>query len=78
MGTEIVKKDSTPGFGVAGQVMCPFSFMAPKMCLKHGCESWVELTYVDSKVGRCAFSWMPVIMTEIRSELEKVRKKVKN
>jgi hypothetical protein len=74
---DIVEKDDNnliPGFGVAGQVMCPFSLMAPKICMKAGCESWVELNYGDKKVARCAFSWMPILMTELRQEIFQLRK----
>lgn len=61
-----------PGFGVAGQVMCPFSMMAPKMCMKQGCELWVELNYVDRKVARCSLAWLAVLSTEIRGAIDKL------
>lgn len=70
-------KDLIPGFGIAGQVMCPFSMMAPKLCMKQGCELWVELTYVDKKVARCAFAWNAVLMVELRQEIELLRKTTK-
>ena len=63
----------TPGFGVAGQVMCPFSFMAPKQCVKQGCEMWVELSYEKNKVARCALAWMPVILTETRASIDRLK-----
>lgn len=61
-----------PGIGIAGQVMCPFSLMAPKMCLKNGCESWVELKCGDTFVGRCTFSWLTVLSVEIRQSIDKL------
>ena len=63
----------TPGFGVAGQVMCPFSMMAPKLCMKQGCELWVELKCGEQMVARCAFSWIPVLSTEIRVAVDKLK-----
>jgi hypothetical protein len=69
-------KDLVPGFGVSGQVMCPFSFMAPKMCMKQGCELWVELTYApgtesEHKVARCSLAWMAILIPELRTTIEK-------
>jgi len=61
----------TPGIGVAGVVMCPYFRGA---CLKNGCEMWVELMYGKQKVGRCAIAWMPILTTELRQEIEKLRK----
>lgn len=64
----------TPGFGVAGQVMCPFSFMAPNPCMKQGCELWVELTYGKQKVARCSIAWLALLSTEIRQSVDKLTK----
>lgn len=74
------KKPMTPGFGIAGQVMCPFSFMAPKICNREGCELWVELAYNvgkedETKVARCAIAWIPFLSTEIRATIEKMAPK---
>ncbi len=72
MDIEKHKDTSTvPGFGVAGQVFCPY-MRAP--CFKGGCELWVELSYGKHKVGRCAFAWQAVLMVELRQEIEKARK----
>ncbi len=76
MENEIVEKKPqpmTPGFGVAGQVMCGFSFMTPRLCMKQGCEFWVELNYGGTTVARCTFSWLSIILTETRAEIEKLR-----
>lgn len=76
------KKDMTPGFGIAGQVMCPFSFMGPRPCSKSGCEWWVELTYDagkenETKVARCAVSWLALLNTEIRGAIDRLKQEVK-
>lgn len=63
---------TTPGFGVAGQVMCPLSMMAPRMCMKQGCELWVELKCGDRYVGRCSLAWTSVLLTEMRQAIEKL------
>lgn len=62
----------TPGIGVAGMTMCPFGFQRSP-CLKQGCELWVELSYGQRKVARCSLAWGPVIQTELRAEVEKLR-----
>ncbi len=67
------EKAMIPGFGVAGQVMCPLSFMAPKICNKEGCEWWCELTYVDRKVARCAVYWLAILSTELRESIDKLK-----
>jgi len=69
--TEIPKKLTTPGIGMAGMVMCPYFKGA---CLKNGCELWVELNTNGNFVGRCTLSWQSVLMTELRMEIEKARK----
>ena len=71
------RNGTTPGFGVAGQVLCPvMSLTHPVMCVKHACEFWVELTYgagtpQEQKVGRCAVAWIPMVATEITQVLRK-------
>ena len=73
------QKPMIPGFGatgVAGQVMCPFSLMVPKLCMKQGCESWVELKCGDTFVGRCTFSWLTVLSVEIRQSIDKLTDKL--
>jgi hypothetical protein len=59
-------KETAPGFGVAGLVLCPILKSA---CVKHACEFWVELTYgagTDDarKVGRCALAWNAILQAE--------------
>ena len=63
---------STPGIGVAGNVMCPFGFQKG-FCLKNGCEQWVELFHEKQAVGRCSFAWMPKLMIELRAEIKSLR-----
>ena len=70
--------ETVPGVGVAGQVMCPFSLMAPKMCLKQGCELWIELKYGDKMVGRCALNWLPILMIETRQAIERLTNETQN
>lgn len=67
------RQELVPGFGVAGQVMCPISFMAPKLCMKQGCEWWVELNSGGVNVARCAISWLAVLSTEVREAIEKLK-----
>jgi len=77
---ELAKREEsnmTPGFGVAGQVMCPFSLMAPKMCMKQGCEMWVELNYGEKKVARCSLAWTAILLTEMRASIDRLEKKLK-
>ena len=71
------KQALIPGIGVAGQVMCPLSMMAPKMCIKQGCELWVELTYGKNKVARCSLAWTSILMVEIRQSVDKLRGDIK-
>lgn len=81
MDESLMKKNQesmTPGVGVAGQVMCPLSLMAPKMCIKQGCEMWVELTYGEVKVARCSFAWSSILMVELRQEIQKLIQKVQS
>jgi len=66
-------KAMVPGFGIAGQVMCPLSLMAPKMCMKQGCELWVELKCGDTFVARCSIAWLAILSTEIRGAIEKLK-----
>lgn len=63
------EKPSTPGFGVAGLVMCPFFKGA---CLKGGCELWVELKQGDIFVARCSLAWLTVLSTETRAAIDKL------
>jgi len=65
-----------PGVGVAGVVMCPYGFQRG-VCMKGGCELWVELTYVDQKVGRCAHSWNAVLSVENRQAIDRLVEAVK-
>lgn len=65
-----------PGVGVAGIVMCPYGFQRGA-CMKGGCELWVELTYVDQKVGRCAHSWNAVLSVENRQAIDRLVEAVK-
>jgi len=74
---KLQENQSVPGVGVAGQVMCPFSFMAPKLCIKQGCEFWVELNYGKQKVGRCAIAWLPILFTEVRQAIDRLNEKIK-
>jgi len=76
MNQEIVKKEPqplTPGFGVAGQVMCPLSMMGPKLCMKQGCEWWIELKCGEQMVARCAIAWLAVLSTETREAIDKLK-----
>ena len=67
---EIQKVGETPGFGVAGQVVCPrMSITHQVMCVKGACEFWVELTYAagtkdENRVGRCADAWKAILAAE--------------
>lgn len=73
MGKTIIKQEEqkplTPGFGVAGQVMCPHF---KNMCMKQGCEMWVELKYGDQPVARCAYAWNTVLNVELRQSVDKL------
>jgi len=71
------KNPLVPGFGVAGFVSCPLSFMAPKQCIKQGCEWWVELDYGKQKVARCAISWLAVLSTEVRGAIDSLSQEKK-
>ena len=77
MGHDLVKegqKPLTPGFGVAGQVVCPrMSVTHQVMCVKQGCENWVELKQGDRTIARCAYSWLPLLMVELRGSVDKLR-----
>lgn len=66
---------NTPGIGVAGVVMCPYGFQKSP-CLKAGCEMWVELDYGGKKVGRCANAWNAILQTEVRKEIELLRRDI--
>jgi len=79
---QIVKRDEglpAPGFGVAGQVLCPLmSLTHPAMCVKGACEMWVELTYGagtkdQRQVGRCSYAWTAILQAENTQELIKLR-----
>jgi hypothetical protein len=81
MNDKLIKKDDAPmvqGVGVAGQVMCSLSFMAPKICLKQGCELWVSLEYEGHGVGHCALHWLPILMVELRQSIDKFREELNN
>jgi len=77
MAKEIVSKKKepmVPGFGVAGNVICPFmSLMHSAPCAKQGCELWVELTFGEEKVARCSLAWLSVLSTETRQAIDKLR-----
>ena len=60
---------SVPGFGAAGLVMCDTLRSA---CIKQACEKWVELKCGETMVGRCCYSWIPVLLTEIRVAIDKL------
>jgi hypothetical protein len=64
----------TPGVGVAGKVLCPFT---KGICQKSACELWVELTYGKQKVGRCSYAWKAILEVETRQEIERLRKDLK-
>ena len=71
--TEIINIEQPAPVGIGGQsgvMMCP-EWKHP--CLKNGCEKWVEFDYGKSKVARCADTWLPIIMSELRREVEKLR-----
>jgi hypothetical protein len=68
---EQTQPSNTPGIGVAGKTLCP---LTNGMCQKDACELWVELTYGEQKVGRCSYAWQAVLLTEVRTEIEKLRK----
>ena len=63
-------QEPVPGFGAAGQVLCPrMSLTHPVMCVKGACEFWVELTYDAGtpsarRVGRCTDSWQSILAAE--------------
>ena len=81
MTNDLVPQESmTPGFGMAGQVICPFMSVARlQPCLKSACELWTELTYAagtpdERKVARCALTWMPTIAAEQTQALNRLTK----
>lgn len=67
---------AVPGLGIAGDVICPILSIAGRdvVCKKHACEWWMELQLGDNMVGRCAVSWAPKLMIDLRVEVEKMRK----
>lgn len=70
---------STPGFGVAGMVMCPLMKMP---CVKSACEFWVELMYAAgtpdaNKVGRCAYAWQAILQAEGNQAINRLHETVK-
>lgn len=67
------KELMTPGFSASGIVMCS-RMKIP--CMKEACESWVELTYGENKVARCSESWVPVLLIEIRTSIDKLTEKL--
>lgn len=71
-----LKKDnnSLPGIGVGGKTLCPIT---NGLCQKEACEFWVELKYGDASVGRCSYAWQAILLTEIRTEIEKLKNTVK-
>ncbi len=71
MENEIMKKEpATPGFGVAGMVMCPFF---KGVCMKQGCELWVELKCGENFVGRCTMSWLSILNVEVRQAITNLK-----
>ena len=76
--SHLPQSSSAPGFGVAGMVMCPF---VRGMCMKSGCELWVELTYgagtvEERRVGRCSYAWQSILQAEGNQTLIKLLKAV--
>lgn len=73
MNDIITNKDeplAIPGIGVSGVVFCPF---IKSVCLKSGCELWVELSYIDKKVARCSLSWLSILSTETRDSIDRLK-----
>lgn len=73
MKNKLIKKEQqplTPGFGVSGQVMCPHF---KNLCMKQGCEMWVELKYGENFVARCTYAWQTVLSTELRQSVDRLR-----
>ena len=43
-------------------------------CSREDCELWVKLYGGDkSEIGRCTFSWITFILTEIRQALSEIK-----
>ena len=74
---EIIKEKSMiPGFGAtgnAGIVMCP---LFKGVCMKQGCELFVELKCGDIFVARCSISWLAILSTETRQSIDKLTDKL--
>ena len=64
-----------PGIGVSGAVFCPFGFQKG-LCVKNGCEMWLELFYKDEPVGRCSFPWGVKVIVDIRESIDKLSAKL--
>lgn len=62
----VVSQPLVPGIGVAGQVFCPY---LRSLCMKQGCELWVELKTGGIFVARCAISWGPILACETNQSL---------
>lgn len=71
LATQDKNLPSTPGYGVAGQVMCPYGFQKG-LCGKNSCELWVELYSEGQKVARCSEAWKTVIATEQSVQLKRI------
>ena len=67
------RKETIPGIGFSGIVMCPYF---KGVCLKQGCELFIELNYGEHKVARCSIAWQAILLVEQRQELEKLRKTI--
>lgn len=65
------------GFSVACPIMS-IGRMASTPCIKQQCEFWIELTYGKQKVGRCAISYLPILLVETRQAIDKFHGKEKN
>lgn len=71
---------STPGFGVAGLVLCP---LLKSACVKSACEFWVELTYAagtpdQHQVGRCALAWNAILQAEGNQAVSRLTAAIQN
>lgn len=39
-------------------------------CIGKKCPKWVELNSGEKLVGRCAEAWIPVLLVELRQEIQ--------
>lgn len=66
----IDQQPAPPGIGQGGAIFCP---LIKTICLKNGCAFWVELNYGPNKVGKCSIAMAPILMVELRQEVERLR-----